>query len=68
MYRLVLPPGVVQANVTTPETVLPEAGLVMVTGPGVGVAVGVGVGGLGVGVGVGGCGVGVGVPLLTRTF
>jgi len=59
-------------NVTTPETVLPEAGLVIVTGPGVGVAVGVGVGGFGVGVGVGvggtGVGVGVGPPFLTVTF
>ena len=38
----------VQVNVTTPETVLPAAGLVMLTGvvfrAGVGVAVGAGVG------------------------
>ena len=62
MYRLAVPPGLVQANVTTPETVLPAAGLAMVTGPGVGVGAGVGVGGTGVGVGDGvGDGVGVGV-------
>jgi hypothetical protein len=30
----------VQVNVTTPETVLPAAGLVMLTGGGLGVAVG----------------------------
>ena len=67
----------VQVNVTTPETVLPEVGLEIVTGPGVGVGVGglgVGVGvavggfGVGVGVGVGGFGVAVGAPLLTVTF
>ena len=32
-----------QVNETTPETMLPAAGLVMVTGPGLGVAAGVGV-------------------------
>jgi len=77
MYRLVVPPGLVQVNVTTPETMFPAPGLVIVTGPGVGVAVGTGVGGFGVGVGglgvgigvgVGGFGVGVGAPLLTVTF
>ena len=41
-----------QLNVTVPETVLPAAGLVIVTGAGVGVAVGDG-DGLGEGVGVG---------------
>jgi len=70
MYRLALPPGFAQAKVTVPETVLPEAGLVMVTGAGVGVEVGVGVGGLGVGVGVGvgGTGVGEDAPLVTVTL
>ena len=43
-----------QLNVTVPETVLPAAGLVIVTGDGVGVAVGDGDGdGLGEGVGIG---------------
>lgn len=51
MYRLVVPPGLLQVNVTVAETVLRAAGLVKVTGPGVGVAVGAGVR-LGVGVGV----------------
>ena len=37
----------VEVNATVPETVLPAAGLVMVTSPGVGVEVGVGVGGFG---------------------
>ena len=41
-----------QVNVTVPETVLPRAGLVIVTNADVGVAVGVGFGD-GVGVGVG---------------
>ena len=70
MYRLLVPPGVVQANETVADTVLPAAGLAMVTDPGVGVGVGVGVGlGVDVGVGVGvGFGVGVGAPLLTVTF
>ena len=76
-----MPPGLEQVNVTVPDTVLPEVGLVIVTAPGVGVELGVGVGGLGVGVGVGvgglgvgvgvgvgGCGVAVGAPLLTVTF
>ena len=44
---LAVPPGMVQVNATMPETVLPAAGLVMVTSPGVGVEVGVGVGGFG---------------------
>jgi hypothetical protein len=53
-----------QVNVTIPETVLPEAGLVIVTSAGVEAGVGVG----GFGVGVGGTGVGVGALLLTVTF
>jgi hypothetical protein len=46
-YRLAVPPGMVQVNATVPETVLPAAGLVMVTSPGVGVEVGAGGGGFG---------------------
>jgi hypothetical protein len=38
MYRRAVPLGLVQVNVTTPETTLPAAGLVILTGVGVGVA------------------------------